>query len=365
MNSDNIALWKTQHNNAEEDCFKILILRETWKSREQHPEEFLCIFGSQTFVPISWMCKKQTSVSHSSTEAEVISLDAGLRMDGIPACDPWDLAIELFHSPPNQINKSRGQESQENLSRNTTLHMKNQNPTEHVNLDPNNVDHVSTKVRPSQFGAMLYVFEDIEAVIKMIIKGRTPTMRHVSRTQRVALDWLVDRINIDCKIQIRYFDTKHQLADILTKGNFTRDEWTNFLHLFNISHFSSLCCAQNFSLTSCPKTTAKRMQEQKRRRQKCGKIEIYSDEPVFTCSDKFSSAKSPIASKSPGVLTASGKPESRRRRNSRSDAASRSQARLQDAHLGGLMDTATEKPVATKEEESEYVDLSESETGWE
>ena len=43
-----------------------------------------CIFGSHTFVPISWMCKKQTSVSHSSTEAEIISLDAGLRIDGIP-----------------------------------------------------------------------------------------------------------------------------------------------------------------------------------------------------------------------------------------------------------------------------------------
>ena len=28
----------------------------------------LCIFGSHTFVPISWMCKKRTSVSHSSTE---------------------------------------------------------------------------------------------------------------------------------------------------------------------------------------------------------------------------------------------------------------------------------------------------------
>ena len=31
----------------------------------------LCIFGSQTFVPIGWMCKKQTSVSHSLTEAEL------------------------------------------------------------------------------------------------------------------------------------------------------------------------------------------------------------------------------------------------------------------------------------------------------
>ena len=32
----------------------------------------LCFLGSHTFVPKSWMCKKQTSVSHSSTESEVI-----------------------------------------------------------------------------------------------------------------------------------------------------------------------------------------------------------------------------------------------------------------------------------------------------
>ena len=45
----------------------------------------LCVFGSQTFVPKNWMCKKQTSVSHSSTESEIIFLDAVLRLDGIPA----------------------------------------------------------------------------------------------------------------------------------------------------------------------------------------------------------------------------------------------------------------------------------------
>ena len=67
--------------------------------------------------------------------------------------------------------------------------------------------------------ALLYVFEDNEAVIKVIIKGRSPTMRPVSRTHRIALDWLFDRINLDSKIQIKYIDTKKQLADILTKGN--------------------------------------------------------------------------------------------------------------------------------------------------
>ena len=33
-------------------------------------------------------------------------------------------------------------------------------------------------------------------------------MRHVSRTHRVALDWLFDRTNVDPKIQIKYVDTK-------------------------------------------------------------------------------------------------------------------------------------------------------------
>ena len=100
-----------------------------------------------------------------------------------------------------------------------------------------NIDFVHSKVNSSRQEALLYVFEDNEAVIKIIIKNRSSTMRHVSRTHRVALDWLFDRINLDPKIQIKYIDTKNQLADILTKGNFTRDEWNHLLTLSNISHF--------------------------------------------------------------------------------------------------------------------------------
>ena len=84
-------------------------------------------------------------------------------------------------------------------------------------------------------------------MIKMIIKRRSPTMRHVSRNHRVALDCLFDRINLDSKIQIKYIDTKNQLADILTKGNFTRDEWNHLLCLFIISHFRSTDCSEVMS----------------------------------------------------------------------------------------------------------------------
>ena len=100
--------------------------------------------------------------------------------------------------------------------------------------------------------ALLYILEDNEEVINMIIKGRNLLVRHVSRTHRVALDWLFDRTNLDPKIQIKYIDTKNQLADILTKGNLSRDEWNHPLCLFNISHFSS---------TNCLEVMSKRTQE--------------------------------------------------------------------------------------------------------
>ena len=110
--------------------------------------------------------------------------------------------------------------------------------------DLDNVDFIPSNVQSSHQEALLYVFEDNEAVIKMIIKGSSPTMRHVFSAHGVALDWLFDRINFDPKIQIKYIDTKNQLADILTKGNFTRDEWNHLSCLFNISHFSSSGCSE-------------------------------------------------------------------------------------------------------------------------
>ena len=192
----------------------------------------LCIFGSHTFVPLSWMCKKQTAVSHSSTESEIISLDTGLRSDGLPALELWDLIISVL----GNVSRVSDRSGQPDID----VHKRHKS---HKKIDVmKDIDAVPSNVQSANQEALLHVFEDNEAVIKMIIKGRSPTMRHVSRTHRVALDWLFDRINLDTKIQVTYIDTKNQLADILTKGNFTRDEWNHLLTLFNISHFSSTAC---------------------------------------------------------------------------------------------------------------------------
>ena len=138
----------------------------------------LCVFGSHTFVPISWMCKKQTAVSHSSTESEIISLDTGLRLDGLPALERWDLIVSVFGSVSHVSDRSGQPDSD------VKKHQKSQRRIDVMK----DIDSVPSNVQSSRQEALLYVFEDNEAAIKMIIKGRSLAMSHVSRTHRVALD---------------------------------------------------------------------------------------------------------------------------------------------------------------------------------
>ena len=152
------------------------------------------------------MCKKQTAVSHSSTESEIISLDIGLRLDGLFVLELWDLIVSVFGSV-SQISDRTGR----------LFDVKRNQKSQGKIIVMEKIDSVPSNVQSSRQEVFLYVFEDNEAVIKMIIKGRSPTMRLVSRTHSVALDWLLDRINLDTKIQIKYIDTKNQLADIFNQ----------------------------------------------------------------------------------------------------------------------------------------------------
>ena len=54
----------------------------------------------------------------------------------------------------------------------------------------------------------LVILEDNDAVIKMLIKGRTDRLRHVPRTHRIDLDWLFEIIKNDPGINIKYISTK-------------------------------------------------------------------------------------------------------------------------------------------------------------
>ena len=186
---------------------KTQILLVTLKTRNQPQVWVLCIFGSRPFVQISWICKKQTSVSHSSTELEIVSLDAGLRMDGLPALDLGDIVIEVLRSTNNTVKPGH------DGIRETCA---GQNPKTKTPTD-------KRKQKVDQLSDVDYVPTNT----KRTIKGRSPTMRHVSRTHRDALDWLFDRVNLEPQIRIEYVETKNQLADIFSM--FSCNHFSDFL----------------------------------------------------------------------------------------------------------------------------------------
>ena len=164
MNTNNIVMWVILPNNADWECFRTLTSREILTIRNPLLDETLCVFGSHTFVPISWMCKKQTAVSHSSTESEIISLDTGLRLDGLPALELWDLIVSVLGNVSRVSDRSGKPESDD--------HKRHKSQKKIDVME--DIDSVPSNVQSARQEALMYVFEDNEAVIKMIIKGRSP-----------------------------------------------------------------------------------------------------------------------------------------------------------------------------------------------
>ena len=108
-------------------------------------------FGSHTFVPRNWICEKQTSVSHSPTESEIISLDAGVRLNGIPALDLWDLIVSVLGNTTQT--HDRTEQPVVNCDKD---HGPNKRSYRMVNV-LNNIDYVPSNVQFSQQEALMYV----------------------------------------------------------------------------------------------------------------------------------------------------------------------------------------------------------------
>ena len=139
---------------------------------------FLVLYGKNTFFPLTWICKKQTAVSRSTTEAEVISLAHSLFAEALPTLQLWC-----------QI-----------LGRDVTLE----------------------------------VLEDNEATIKIIRKGGSAKLRHVSRTHKINLASTYEQFQDPC-IKLEYVNTKEQVADVFTKA-IPPQGWDHALRLMGLLH---------------------------------------------------------------------------------------------------------------------------------
>ena len=167
------------------------------------------------------MCKTQTSVSHISTEAEIIPLDGSLRMDGIPALTLWYLAIELFHSRTDGPN---GEPLKKPVG---SCHAK------HAQLLPNQAHQRHSNKHWSH--SLKYNASCFQCYVARLW-GQWGMFQEPTE-----LVWIgcLTRLIWTPKIQIRYIDTKHQLGDMLTKKEF---------HTWWVEQSSSCVQYQTFQL---------------------------------------------------------------------------------------------------------------------
>ena len=122
---------------------------------------FLSILGPNSSCPLSGRSSKQTAVSHSTPEAEIVAADLAVRTEGLLAIELWSLLLGrdlriIFH-------------------------------------------------------------EDNQAMIAVCKSGRKPTMRHLNRTHKVDVAWLHERF-ISEDYELRYKESNRKAAYIFTKG---------------------------------------------------------------------------------------------------------------------------------------------------
>ena len=112
-----------------------------------------------------------------------------------------------------------------------------------------------TSITPSQSSTptscqqTLITFHQIQCIVVPMLCCMSKWLSKVEVSQWGMFHETTELLSIGCLTRLIWtprsksvFNTKHQLADMLTKRNFTRDEWNHLLSLFNISHFSSTAC---------------------------------------------------------------------------------------------------------------------------
>jgi hypothetical protein len=116
------------------------------------------------------MSKRQTCVSHSTPEAELVAADTGVRREGLPAISLWETLL-------------------------------------------------GKKVK-------VIFMEDNSAAIRVMETGKNPTMSHMSRTHGVSVKFLHECLS-NGLIEVRHCHTTLMAADIFTKAFTSQDRWFN------------------------------------------------------------------------------------------------------------------------------------------
>ena len=139
---------------------------------------FIAITGPNTFFPLNGVSKKQSCVSHSTPEAEIVAADVAVRTEGLPALDLWETILGR---------------------------------TVNINF-----------------------MEDNQATIQIIKTGKSPTLRHLGRTHRVNISWLSETFSNVKNLVMQYCTSDKQCADVFTKAFTNQLKWKHATSMISV-----------------------------------------------------------------------------------------------------------------------------------
>jgi len=180
---------------------------------------YLAIVGPNTFAPVTASCKKQTCVSHSSTESEIVAAEQGIRTEGLQVLAFWELVTELLGTAPSKVAETQSGRPKD-LEMNP--YSENFNPGKYF-----------AYTRKPGHTTVLIIAEDNEAVIKIIKKARSMALRHLPRTHRIDVQWLFE-VCSHPRVRMLYVNTKQQVADLMTKALNNPQTWDHLLDIAQI-----------------------------------------------------------------------------------------------------------------------------------
>ncbi len=136
------------------------------------------VVGPRSRACLSATSRRQTAVSHSTCESEIVAADEALRVHGLPAQALWDV---LLGHP-----------------------------------------------------ARVEFREDNDAVVKVCKSGGSMKLMHMNRTHRVDAAFVADCFDDERGVNLRYTKTDDQAADICTKRFYDSARWLDLLYLVSI-----------------------------------------------------------------------------------------------------------------------------------
>jgi len=129
----------------------------------------------------------------------------GLRTEGLPALDFWEVLLQAIDGGPKGPATARG---------------------------PKGPAKTGSDKEPRD-QPKLCVLEDNQSTMIVAQKGTSKQLKHVRRTHRVNIAWIAE-VLASPDVEILYIRSEQQSADILTKAFTNKDKFVNLCHLVAI-----------------------------------------------------------------------------------------------------------------------------------